>query len=137
MRTITQPVNPVAVPTAINPGMILMSLLIIAVLITAFSGKKVPLLSNPRIDIIILLILGMAICTQGGIGRVAALHAWAHPLAILGYILGAAILIVAGAVFINVKLPFIADDRQALLFVAVLIGVKVINSVVHSLLTRG
>lgn len=137
MKTITQTVNPAAIPTAINPDMIVMSLLIIGALVAAFSTKKVPLLSSARIDLVILIVLGMAMCTQGGIGCVAALNAWAHPLAIVGYILGAAILLVAGAVFFNVKMPFITDDRQALLLVAGLIGLKVLNSVLHNFLTRG
>ncbi|MFZ6030655.1 MAG: alpha/beta fold hydrolase [Chloroflexota bacterium] len=104
--------------------------------VAAFTGYQ-PLLSNARFDLIVLIVLGMAMCTSGGIGRVAALNAWRHPLAIVGYILGAAILLVAGAVFLSVKLPFIANEQQALLLVAGLIGAKVINSVIHSLLTRG
>ncbi len=137
MKTLTQTTNPAVIPTPINPGVIVMGLLIIGVLIAAFSGKKVPLLSNLRFDLIVLIVLGMAMCTSGGIGRVAALNAWGHPLAIVGYVLGAAILLAAGAVFLNVKLPFIANDQQALLLVAGLLGAKVINSVIHSLLTRG
>lgn len=137
MQTSTPNFNTAGIPTAINPGMIVMGLLIIGVLVAALSGAKVPLLSNARIDLAILLVLGMGMCTQGGIGRVAALNAWGHPLAILGYILGAAIVLSAGAVFLNTKLPFIADDYQALLLVAGLIGLKVLNSIIHNLLTRG
>jgi hypothetical protein len=137
MKTLTQTVNPVAIPSPINPGMIVLGLLIVRVLIAAFSGRKIPLLSIVRFDLIVLIVLGMAMCTSGGIGRVAALNAWGHPLAIVGYVLGAAILLVTGAVFLNVKLPFIANEQQALLLVAGLIGAKVINSVIHSLLTPG
>jgi hypothetical protein len=137
MKTLTQTVNPVAIPSPINPGMIVLGLLIVGVLIAAFSGRKIPLLSNIRFDLVVLIVLGMAMCASGGIGRVAALNAWGHPLAIVGYVLGAAILLVAGAVFFNVRLPLIANDQQALLLVAGPIGAKVINSVIHSLLTRG
>lgn len=48
------------------------------------TGKKVPLFSNIRVDIILVVILGMAICSQGGIGRIAATGMWSHPLSILG-----------------------------------------------------
>ena len=52
------------------------------------TGKKVPLLSNVRLDIVLLVVIGMTICSQGGIGRVAAIGQWSHPLSILGYVLG-------------------------------------------------
>jgi SAM-dependent methyltransferase len=45
-------------------------------------------------DIILLVIIGMTICTQGGIGRVAATGQWTHPLSIIGYILGGLILLI-------------------------------------------
>ena len=85
-------------------------------------------------NLAILLVLGMAICAQGGIGRVAAAGQWAHPLAILGYLLGAAILILAAAVFFNVKLPLITSQagcrhhRRA-------DGREIVDSVGHSLLS--
>ena len=43
---------------------------------------------------ILLVLIGMAICAQGGIGRVAALGVWSHPLSILGYLLGGLILLI-------------------------------------------
>jgi hypothetical protein len=89
-------------------------LLAAAVVFIGVTGKKVPLLSNVRVDIVLLVLIGMAICTQGGIGRVAALGTWTHPLAIIGYILGGAILLITVAVFAGWKLPFIQTDQQAL-----------------------
>jgi len=78
----------------------------------------------------------MAICAQGGIGRVAAAGQWMHPLSIAGYLLGAAILLLAAAVFFNISLPFIASPQQALVVVAALMAGKVFISVVHYLLDR-
>ncbi len=78
----------------------------------------------------------MAICAQGGIGRVAAAGQWAHPLSIASYLLGAAILLLATAVFLNIELPFIASPQQALVVIAVLMAGKVLISVVHYLLGR-
>jgi hypothetical protein len=100
------------------------------------TGKRVPVLSNVRADIVLLVILGMAICTQAGIGRIAATGQWSHPLAIVGYILGGLILIVAASVFVGWKLPYIESDRQALITIAILAGLKIINAVTHYLLTR-
>lgn len=129
MKTISQ-------PSVITPPILLLALLFIAITFIGVTGKKVPLLSNVRVDIILLVLLGMAICTQGGIGRIAATGQWSHPQAILGYILGGLILLVTLAVFAGWKLPYIQTDSQALLVVAFLAGLKVVNAVTHYLLSR-
>ena len=103
MKTITQ-------PAVITPAIIGLILLAAVVTFIGVTGKKVPLLSNIRVDIILLVVIGMAICTQGGIGRVAATGQWTHPLSIIGYLLGGLILLIALAVFVGWKLPFIASD---------------------------
>lgn len=129
MKTIAQ-------PAVITPTIIGLALLAVAVVYIGVTGKRVPLLSNIRVDIILLVIIGMAICTQGGIGRVAATGEWSHPLSILGYILGGLILLITLAVFVGWKLPYIQSDQQALLAIAILAGLKVINAVSHYLLAR-
>lgn len=129
MKTITQ-------PAVITPTIIGLALLFAAITFIGVTGKKIPLLSNVRLDIILLVIIGMTICQQGGIGRIAATRQWAHPLSIIGYILGGLILIITLAVFVGWKLPFIANDQQALLAIAILAGLKVINAVTHYLLSQ-
>lgn len=124
MKTIAQ-------PAVITPTIIGLALLAAAVVFIGVTGKKVPLLSNIRVDIILLVIIGMTICTQGGIGRVATTGQWSHPLSIIGYILGGLILLITLYVFVGWKLPFIANDHQALLAVAILAGLKVVNAFVH------
>lgn len=130
MKTITQ-------SAVITPAIIGLILLAAVVTFIGMTGKKVPLLSNIRVDIILLVVIGMAICTQGGIGRVAATGEWTHPLSILGYLLGGLILLIALAVFVGWKLPFIANDGQSLLAIAILAGLKVVNAVAHYWLARG
>ena len=129
MKTIAQ-------PAVITPTIIGLALLAAAVVFIGVTGKKVPLLSNVRVDIILLVLIGMAVCTQGGIGRVAATGQWSHPLSIIGYVLGGLILLITLAVFVGWKLPYIQTDQQALLAIAVLAGLKVVNAVTHYLLTR-
>jgi hypothetical protein len=129
MKTISQ-------PAVITPSIIVLALLAIAVIFIGVTGKKVPLLSNVRVDIVLLVIIGMTICSQGGIGRVAATGAWSHPLAIIGYVLGGLILFITLAVFVGWKLPYIQTDQQALLAIAILAGLKVVNAVTHYLLAR-
>ena len=129
MKTISQ-------PAVITPTVLILMLLAAAVVFIGVTGKRVPLLSNIRVDIVLLVLLGMSICTQAGIGRIAATGQWSHPLSIVGYILGGTILLIATAVFVGWKLPFIQNDQQALLAIAVLAGLKVVNAVTHYLLSR-
>ena len=125
-----------AQPAVITPTIIGLALLAAAVVFIGVTGKKVPLLSNIRVDIILLVIIGMTICTQGGIGRIAATGEWSHPLSIVGYILGGLILLITLAVFAGWKLPYIQNDQRALLAIAVLVSLKVVNAVTHYLLSR-
>jgi len=128
--------KPLTQPAVITPAIIGLALLAAAVVFIGVTGKKVPLLSNIRVDIILLVIIGMTICTQGGIGRIATTGQWSHPLSIVGYILGGLILLITLAVFVGWKLPFIANDQQALLTIAILASLKVVNAVTHYLLSR-
>jgi hypothetical protein len=129
MKTIAQ-------PAVMTPGILVLALLAATVVFIGATGKKVPLLSNVRVDIILLVLLGMSICTQAGIGRIAATGQWTHTLAIIGYILGGMILLITLAVFAGWKLPFIQNDQQALIAIAILGGLKILNAVTHYLLSR-
>src|SRR5512146_2787667 len=80
---------------------ILVALLIFAV----FTGRKVPLLTTDRSALIALVIIGMLMCSQGGIGRVSASGAWLHPFSIIGYVLGAVIILIGIAAFFGKNLP--------------------------------
>ena len=123
-------------PAVITPNILILALLFALVTFIGATGKKIPLLSSIRVDIILLVVIGMTICSQGGIGRVAATGQWAHPLAIVGYILGGLILLVALSVFFGWKLPYIQSDQQALLAIAILAGLKVVNAFTHYFLLR-
>lgn len=129
MKTIAQ-------SAVITPTIIGLALLAAAVVFIGVTGKKVPLLSNIRLDIVLLVLIGMTMCTQGGIGRIAATGQWSHPQAIIGYLLGGLILLITLFVFVGWKLPYIQNDQQALLVIAILAGLKVVNAVTHYLLSR-
>ena len=124
-----------SLPSVMSPGTMVIGLLAVAVLVVALAGVRVPLLSNLRISLAVFLILGMAVCTPG-IGRVAATHDWTHPLAIAGSVLGVLILVVGVAGLAGLRLPLIDGPRQALIAVAILSGVKMLDAVLHSLLSR-
>src|SRR5512132_3150227 len=124
MKTVSQ-------PSVISPSIFVLALLFVVVVFIGVTGKKVLFLSNVRLDIVLLAVIGMAICTQGGIGRIAATGQWAHPQAILGYILGGLILLITLAAFAGWKLPYIQTEQQALIAVALLACLKVANAVTH------
>jgi hypothetical protein len=121
--------------SAINPSVPILAALAAVVVFVTLRGSALPVFSNLKVNLAVLLVLGMAICAQGGIGRVAAAGQWTHPLAILAYILGAAILALAAAVFFNIKLPLITSQQQAFIIIVLLMGAKIVDSVSHSLLS--
>ena len=125
-----------SIPAPVNLNVIVLAQLIAAVVFVAATGKKIPVISNTRVAMSVILLLGMTMCTSG-IGRVAAIQQWTHPLAILGYLLGALILFIGLGTVFGWKLPYIQSDAQAILIVAVLIGAKVANTVIHSLFSVG
>jgi len=129
MKTLSQ-------PAVITPAIIGLAILFAAITFIGVTGKKVPMLSSIRVDIILLVVIGMTICSQGGIGHVAATGEWTHPLSIVGYLLGGLILLITLAVFVGWKLPYIQNDQQALLAIAVLACIKVANAVIHYWLAR-
>jgi hypothetical protein len=125
-----------SIPSPINLNIIILAFLIAAVIFVAVTGKKVPVISDTRVAMGVILLLGMTMCTSG-IGRVAAIQQWTHPLAILGYLLGALILVIGLGTVFGWKLPYIQSDVQAIIIVAVLIGAKIANTVIHSLFSVG
>ena len=56
-------------PSAITPAITGLALLAAAVVFVGVTGRKVPLLSNIRLDIILLVVIGMTICALGGTRR--------------------------------------------------------------------
>ncbi len=124
MKTISE-------PSIISPAILVLAALAIAVIFITLNGTNLLLLSNLKVNLALLIFLGMSICTQGGIGRTAATGQWGHPLTIVGYVLGASILILAVSVFFNLNLPFLASQLQSFIIIAVLMAVKVLNAFVH------
>jgi hypothetical protein len=109
---------------------ILAALLVFAVLY----GKRVPLLSTDRAALLALVAIGMILCTQGGIGRVAASGDWLHPFSIIGYLLGAAILVIGFAAMFGKNVPPLTDFHQSFTAVAVIAAVKLVFTTIHRLL---
>src|SRR5512136_2945669 len=94
---------------------ILAALLVFAVL----TGRKVPLLSTDRAALLALVVIGMAICMPG-IGRGAARGEWAHPLAIISYVLGGMIILIGLAALFGKQIPPLTSYHQSFIAVVVI-----------------
>ncbi len=111
---------------------IVLGLIAAVIVFATATGRTLPLINSPKAALIALLIVGMAACT-GGIGQVGASGRWASPLAILGYLLGAAILVVFIGALAGWKLPFIAGMSEAVVAIGVLMAVKYLIGISGSL----
>jgi hypothetical protein len=81
-------------------------------------------LGNSRLVFGVVTLAGMAMCSAG-IGRAARLGLWLHPVTILGYLLGAAALLLAAQGTMRWQfLPL--SNPQALLAILGIIVLKII-----------
>jgi hypothetical protein len=109
---------------------ILAALLVFAVL----TGRKVPLVTSDRAALLALVIIGMLMCAPGGIGRVSASGAWWHPFSILGYVLGAAIIVIGIAALFGKNIPPLTSYYQSFTAVAAIAAIKLVLTTIHRLL---
>jgi hypothetical protein len=112
-------------PSAITPGNIILVMLATTISFIGITDQKIPFLTNARVDIILIVVTGMAICSQYGIKRVASTRQWTHSLPIIGYILDNLILLITLSIFAGWNFPYIQNDQQALLAVTILAGFKI------------
>lgn len=113
-------------------NLIAIALTILAALLIfgVFTGRKIPMISGDRAALGILFVIGFAMCAMG-MFRISATGQWAHPLTIVGYILGALIMLVAAAGYFGFRFAFISEPRDAIFGVGVLMAAKLILSIVH------
>ena len=92
----------------------------ILVVIT-LANIQLPVVSNHRIALAVLLVVGMAMCS---LGMEIARYGWTNPFNIAGILIGAAILTIGILAFLGIQLPFVANERAAILAIAVLMVIK-------------
>ncbi len=101
----------------------ILGIIVLAIALAVSANKSLPLIQTPRAALIVLLVIGMTMCSFG-IGQVAASGKWASPLAIAGYLLGTALLVVIFSGIFGWKLPVLPTPRDAVLAASLLIGIK-------------
>ena len=106
---------------------LMLGVVVAVIVFAALNGKALPLISTSRASLVALLVVGMAMC-MGGIGQVGASGRWASPLAIIGYLLGAAILVIIISAFVGWKPPLISGETRAVAAVGILIAIKFLIS---------
>ena len=76
----------------------LLGVVIAALLVAALTSTSVPVLSSDRAIFFALVVLGLTMCSLGGVGRAPAKHGWTHPVTLFGTAVGTVMLVLAGAV---------------------------------------
>ena len=117
-----------------NLGVIALGILAALLVFAVLTGRKVPLLSSDRVALLALVVIGMGMCTQGGIGQVSARGQWSHPFAIVGYLLGASIVAIGIAALFGKQIPPLSNYHQSFTVVAVIAAVKLALTTIHRLI---
>jgi hypothetical protein len=97
------------------------------------TGRSIPLLSSDRSALLALVVIGMLMCSRGGIGRVAASGVWWHPFSIIGYLLGAVIIGIGIAALFGKNIPPLTGYYQSFTAVAVIAAIKLALTTIHRL----
>lgn len=67
-------------------------------LIAALTNTAIPLLGSERAIFLALVVLGMTMCSLGGMGRAPAKYGWTHPVTLFGIAVGTVMLLLTGGV---------------------------------------
>jgi hypothetical protein len=104
---------------------LVLGLLAAGLVFMVLTGRDVPIVGNGAGALLALGIIGIVMCTLGGIGTAQGTLGWTHPLTIIGSILGVAALLVVVLPLLGVHLPMMPDTRSAVLALAVIMLIKV------------
>jgi hypothetical protein len=111
--------------TANGPISLVLGLLAAALVFIILTGRDVPIVGNGAGALLVLGLIGIAMCTLSGIGPTQSALGWTHPLTIIGSLLGVLAVLTVVLPLLGVQLPLIADTRSAVLALAVIMLVKV------------
>ncbi len=115
----------------VNPVVVLLGIVAVALTVLVLTGRKVPVLTTDRTALIGLVVISMAICALAGIGPMSAARAWMHPLSIVGYLLGAVIIVIGIAAVIGKQIPLLTGYHQAFIVVVGISVLKIILTTIH------
>ena len=74
--------------TATNLVVLVLGVVATIIFYLRITERPVPLIDGDRAIFLVLLVIGMGMCTLGGIGPATSNYGWAHPLTITGAVIG-------------------------------------------------
>lgn len=95
----------------------------VGIVAATLANVQLPLIGNPRIALIALVVIGMAMCSMG---MELTKYGWGNPFNVIGTVLGVIMLIIGMAAIFGISLPLITSEREAMLALAVLMVIKVV-----------
>ncbi len=104
---------------------LVLGLLAAGLVFLVLTGRDVPIVGNGAGALLALGLIGIAMCTLGGIGPTQTALGWAHPLTIVGSILGVLALLLVALPLFGVRLPLVTDTRSAVLALTIVMLVKI------------
>ena len=100
------------------------------ILVASLARFELPLVGSDRAALVMFVVIGMAMC---GMGMGITQYGWLNPFNLVGIVIGVVILAIGALAIFGVRLPYIVDDRSALLAIAALMFTKIILAGVRGL----
>ena len=126
--------NTASATSGVNAFVAVLGILAILLVFAVFTGRKIPFLASEQATLLALVVIGLFICSQAGIGQVAARGAWWHPISVFGYVLGVIIIAIGIAALFGRHIPPLTGYHQSFIAVTVIAVIKVLLTTIHRLL---
>lgn len=93
---------------------------------------RIPFIHTYRAAFSVLFAAGFVLCSLGGISQ-APTYGWAHPISIVGYVLGIAALLLGAVVLLRRFPQFVPDERSAFFALLGIVVAKFILAALYPL----
>jgi hypothetical protein len=79
----------------------LIGIVIAALIAATLTNTSLPLLGSERAIFVAVLLLGVTMCSLGGVGRAPMKYGWMHPVTLFGIAVGTILLLLAAGVVLG------------------------------------
>lgn len=98
-------------------------------------STSICLFSTTRASALAIGVIGLILCTIGGVGRAVQSFGWTHAATLLGIVLGIAAGFLMLTVIFDIQIPLLANHRTTVFLLAGIIVVKFAIHWIGSLLS--